>query len=103
VAALLQQPRPNGDISIELSGGHSHGVPTPSWIWLPSCRRAGRIPKGDLAAWKSMVFLRNRSSHPTSQVIRTRDEAVRQLAYVADLLNRLFKWPCPNTPAKLKC
>jgi len=28
VAALLQQPRPNGDISIELSGGHSHGVPT---------------------------------------------------------------------------
>ena len=54
-------------------------------------QKAGRIPKGDLAAWKSMVFLRNRSSHPTSQVIRTRDEAVRQLAYVADLLNRLFK------------
>jgi hypothetical protein len=25
---LLPQPRPKGDISIELSWGHSHGVPT---------------------------------------------------------------------------
>jgi len=27
-AGLLPQPRPKGDISIELSWGHSHGVPT---------------------------------------------------------------------------
>ena len=50
-----------------------------------------KIPDGDLHAWKSMVFLRNRFSHHTSQTIRSRQDAIEQLAYVAELLNRLFK------------
>lgn len=67
---------------------------------VAALQKAGRIPKGDLAAWKSMVSLRNLFSHPTSQDIRTRHEAIEQLAYIAELLNRLFKSPCANTPAK---
>lgn len=58
---------------------------------VAALQKAGRIPKGDLATWKSMVSLRNLFSHPTSQCIRNRQEAIEQLAYVAELLNRLFK------------
>jgi hypothetical protein len=53
--------------------------------------KAGRIPKSDRDAWKAMVSLRNIFSHTTSQTIRKRHEAIEQLAYVAELLNRLFK------------
>lgn len=67
---------------------------------VAALQKAGRIPKGDLAAWKSMVSLRNMFSHPKSQYIRNRDEAIEQLAYIAELLNRLFKSPCPNRPVK---
>ena len=58
---------------------------------VAALQKAGKIPKRDFDVWKSMVFVRNRSSHPTSQIIRTRDEAVGQLAYIAELLNRLFQ------------
>lgn len=53
-------------------------------------RQAGKIPKGDLDAWRSMVFLRNRFSHPTSQSISSRRDAAGVLAYHSELLNRLF-------------
>ena len=54
MAGLLPQPRPKGDISIELRWGHSHGVPTRDqkplqkrWglryslgvLWVRECRR----------------------------------------------------------------
>ena len=58
---------------------------------VAALQKAGRIPNGDLAAWKSMVSLRNLFSHPTSQCIRNRQEAIEQLAYIVELLNRLFK------------
>ena len=58
---------------------------------VAALQKAGRIPNGDLAAWKSMVSLRNLFSHPTSQCIRNRQAAIEQLAYIAELLNRLFK------------
>ena len=58
---------------------------------VAALQKAGKMPKGDVAAWKSMVSLRNQFSHPTSQIIRTRDEAIEQLAYIVELLNRLFK------------
>lgn len=58
---------------------------------VAALQKAGKIPKGDVAAWKSMVCLRNVFSHPTQQHIRTRHEAISQLAYIASLLNRLFK------------
>lgn len=54
-------------------------------------REAGKIPKEDSDNWKSMVFLRNNFSHHTSQSIRSRHEAIAQLGYVAELLNRIFK------------
>lgn len=54
-------------------------------------QKAGKIPEGDVAAWKSMVGLRNLFSHSTSQTIRERHSAIEQLAYIAELLNRLFK------------
>jgi hypothetical protein len=62
--------------------------------------KAGKIPEADVAAWKAMVGLRNRYSHPTDQYIRKRHDAIEQLAYVAELLNRLFKCPCSDTPVK---
>jgi hypothetical protein len=58
---------------------------------VAALQKAGKIPKGDSAAWKSMVGLRNVFSHPSQQYIRTRQEAVTQLASIAELLNRLFK------------
>ncbi len=53
--------------------------------------KAGEISKDDLPIWKCMVTLRNRFSHPTSATIRKRHEAMEQLAYIAELLNRLFQ------------
>ena len=53
-------------------------------------KRVGQIPGQDSDVWKSMVFLRNSFSHHTSQTIRARHDAVAQLAFVAELLNRLF-------------
>jgi len=58
---------------------------------IAALEQDGKIPDGDLVAWKSMVFLRNRFSHHTSQTIRSRQHAIEQLAYIAELLNRLFK------------
>ena len=58
---------------------------------VAALQKAGKLPKGDVAAWKSMVSLRNLYSHPTCQYIRKRHEAIAQLAYIAELLNRLFK------------
>jgi hypothetical protein len=58
---------------------------------VAALQKAGKIPEGDMDAWKAMVYLRNRFSHPTAQDIRPRDEGVKQLAYIAELLNRLFK------------
>lgn len=58
---------------------------------VAALQKAGKIPEGDLDAWKSMVYLRNVFSHPTSQSIRKRQEAITQLTSIAELLNRLFK------------
>ena len=52
---------------------------------------AGKISEDELPIWKSMVRLRNNFSHRTSASIRARHEAIAQLAYIAELLNRLFK------------
>lgn len=54
-------------------------------------KEAGKIGNADCDVWKTMVFLRNRFSHHTSQTIRSRQDAISQLAYIAELLNRLFK------------
>jgi len=56
---------------------------------VAALQNAKVIPKSDFDVWKSMVYLRNAFSHPTFQCIRTRDEAIKQLAYIAELL--LFK------------
>lgn len=58
---------------------------------VAALQKAGTIPKADLDVWRSMVTLRNNFSHSTSQSIRARHEAIEQLAYIAELLNRLFK------------
>ena len=53
--------------------------------------RAGQISKDEWPIWTSMVGLRNNFSHRTSACIRARHEAIAQLTYIAELLNRLFK------------
>jgi hypothetical protein len=58
---------------------------------VAALHKAGAIADKDVDTWKSMVHLRNRFSHPTSQAIHKRHEALGQLGYVAELLNRLFK------------
>jgi hypothetical protein len=58
---------------------------------VSALHEADIIPKSDLDVWKSMVGLRNSFSHRTSQIIRKRDGAIRQLAYIVELLNRLFR------------
>jgi hypothetical protein len=58
---------------------------------VTALHKAGKIPKKDLEVWESMVFLRNSFSHRTSATIRNRHQAVSQLSFIADLLNRLFK------------
>jgi len=57
---------------------------------VTALEKAGRIPKGDLDAWKCMVFSRNRVSHPASQTISSRQNVASVLAYHVELLNRLF-------------
>ena len=52
---------------------------------------AGEIPAKDLGTWQSMVFLRNSFSHRTSAAPRARHEAISQLSFVAELLNRLVQ------------
>jgi hypothetical protein len=72
--------------------GKANAFPEEAYADLVTAlHRAGKIPKEDLDIWQSMVFLRNSSSHRTSAAIRTRQEAIKQLAYIAELLNRLFK------------
>jgi len=58
---------------------------------VDALEKVGRIPPSDLDNWKTMPFLRNRFSHPTSQTIRTRRDAAAELAYHCQLLNRLFQ------------
>lgn len=58
---------------------------------VTALHKSGEIPKNDLCTWKSMVGLRNNFSHRTAAYIRARHEAIAQLAYIAELLNRLFK------------
>ena len=58
---------------------------------VQALHKVGKIPKDDLRTWEGMVGLRNNFSHRTSASIRTRHEAIVQLAYIAELLNRLFK------------
>jgi hypothetical protein len=57
---------------------------------IADLQKAGSIPEVDSEAWSTMPFLRNRFSHPSSQEIQSRKDAVRVLAYHAELLNRLF-------------
>ena len=76
---------------LEKKSGKAKVLPDESFADLVSkLRKAGRITHTDLDIWKSMVFLRNRFSHHTSQTIRSRQDAIGQLAYIAKLLNRLF-------------
>ncbi len=58
---------------------------------VAALQKAGKISESDVAVWKAMVYLRNVFSHPSTQDNRKRDEAVDQLAFIATLLNRLFK------------
>lgn len=72
--------------------GKANAFPDKPYLELVTAlHKAGKIPKSDLDIWKSMVFLRNNFSHRTSASIRARHEAIAQLAYAAELLNRLFK------------
>lgn len=50
-----------------------------------------KIASSDLDTWKAMVSLRNRFSHPTTQIIQRRHDTAESLADQASLLNRLFK------------
>jgi hypothetical protein len=74
-----------------LEAGARHRCKQPFMDLVAALQKAGKIPEGDMDAWKAMVYLRNRSSHPTAQDIRPRDKGIEQLAYIAELLNRLFK------------
>lgn len=72
--------------------GKANAFPDKPYLELVTAlHKAGEIAKSDLPHWKSMVVLRNNFSHRTSASIRARHEAIAQLAYVAELLNRLFK------------
>lgn len=69
-----------------------HAFPDKPYLDLVTAlHKAGKIPKNDLGIWKSMVVLRNNFSHRAAASIRARHEAIAQLAYIAELLNRLFK------------
>jgi uncharacterized protein YutE (UPF0331/DUF86 family) len=69
-----------------------HAFPDKPYLDLvKALHKAGKIPKNDLDVWKSMIFLRNNFSHRTGAAIRARHEAMAQLAYIVELLNRLFK------------
>jgi hypothetical protein len=72
--------------------GKPHAFPDKPYLDLVvALYKAGKIPMDDLHIWKSMVFLRNNFSHRTSASIRARHEAISQLSFIAELLNRLFK------------
>jgi len=58
---------------------------------IEALKKAGKISKTDSETWNSMLFLRNRFSHATSQTILSLDSAVEGVAYTSKLLNRLFK------------
>jgi len=58
---------------------------------IAALQKAGRIPPGDLDAWSTIPFSRNRCSHPASQTILSRRDAAALLAYHCELLNRLFQ------------
>jgi hypothetical protein len=57
---------------------------------VEALQKAGKIPAADRKKWNVMIELRNRFSHHTSQTIRARHEAIEQLEYVVELLNRLY-------------
>jgi hypothetical protein len=77
---------------LKMKPGKKKVLPDTSFAELVAeLNRAGKISNEDLDVWKSMIFLRNRYSHHTTQVIRSREDAIRQLAHIAELLNRLFK------------
>jgi hypothetical protein len=72
--------------------GKANSFPDKPYLDLVNAlHRAGKISDADWPTWKSMVWLRNNFSHRTSASIRARHEAIAQLAYIAELLNRLFK------------
>jgi hypothetical protein len=58
---------------------------------VAALHKAGKIPDRDLGPWRTMPFLRNRFSHPSSQTILSRRDAAAVLAYHSQLLNRLFQ------------
>ncbi len=58
---------------------------------VAALQKAGKISDRDLEAWRTMRFLRNRFSHPSSQTILSRRRAAAVLAYHCQLLNRLFQ------------
>jgi len=75
---------------------HKSGKPTalpdkPYAELVAALHKAGEIPEKDLRMWKSMVFLRNTSSHGRLPSIRARHDSLSQLRHIAELLNRLFK------------
>jgi len=72
--------------------GKPHAFPDKPYLNLvKTLHKAGKIPKNDLRIWESMICLRNNVSHRTAASIRARHEAIAQLAFIAELLNRLFK------------
>lgn len=72
--------------------GKANAYPDKPYLDLvDALHKAGRISKDEWPTWKSMIVLRNNSSHRTSASIRARDDAIAQLTYIAELLNRLFK------------
>ena len=58
---------------------------------VEALHKNGKIPPEDLEVWKTMVTLRNTFSHRTRASVRPRHQAIEQFAYIAELLNRLFK------------
>jgi hypothetical protein len=79
-------------LGIAKKKGKPNSFPSEAYADLvKALHKVGTIPKGDLDTWSAMVGLRNNFSHRTSATIRRRHEAVSQLSYIAELLNRLFK------------
>ncbi len=71
--------------------GKANAFPDKPYLDLVTAlHKAGRISGNDLHIWKSMVDLRNTVSHRTSVTICARHEAISQLSFIAELLNRLF-------------
>ena len=76
---------------VKKNSAKPHALPDAHFVELVGAlHEAGKIPESDVAAWKAMVYLRNVFSHAADQYIRKRHEAIEQLAYVAEMLNRLF-------------